>query len=681
VAFDLSSFGLSEVLACASGVRKVATQARSMEEAATSVVRFLRHNLVDQARGDHQPIALARVYKTHPFEALEPDLQAGALELAQAEDPDALSGATCLTLLATSGLEPAWNDRRASLRHRALPLPSPAAMARFPMVAQLLADLGLEPGPVTAPDGSLLSRQERPRLGIFHVAEALGSPHVPDQDGFVVPYGIHSVLGCGSQLADGSLICLVLFSRSPIPSATAESFTTVAMAVKLAVLPFSCGPVFESDPPAPRDPSLEISLLRSEVAALEELLEIHREVVVDQAVRLEQAAQSAEDRAEALNRSRLALDTEVARKTAVLDASLDSIITIDHRGSVVELNRAAEETFGYSKEEAVGQELASLIIPPRLRAAHRAGLARYLATGQGRLVDRRVKTWAQRRDGTEFPVELAIAPVDAPGPPLFTGHLRDITARRQAEADLVASRARFAHTARVLQESLLPPGLPAIPRLELASAYRPVGGGEEPGGDFYDVFETGRDDWAIVLGDVMGKGAEAAAITALARYTVRAAAMRERQPGAVLSMLNEAINRQHPERFCTLVYARLQTRSPVRLTLASGGHPPPMLIRPDGEVTPLLAKGMLLGPFGSWEGQSIKVQLEPGALVLFYSDGLVEARGQDGIFGAQRLTSLLSQVAGQDPHSVIGAVQAALEAFSQAPSDDLAMLAVRVAHT
>ena len=131
------------------------------------------------------------------------------------------------------------------------------------------------------------------------------------------------------------------------------------------------------------------------------------------------------------------------RYRATLQAALDSVVTMDHRGLVVDFNPAAERTFGYSRTEAVGREMAELIVPPDLREDHRRGLARLLAGGTPRLLDRRFEIEALRSDGTRFPVELAITRIDVPGAPLFTGYLRDITERRWAEGELRASRARI----------------------------------------------------------------------------------------------------------------------------------------------------------------------------------------------------------------------------------------------
>ena len=140
--------------------------------------------------------------------------------------------------------------------------------------------------------------------------------------------------------------------------------------------------------------------------------------------------------------------------------------------------------------------------------------------------------------------------------------------------------------AATLQSSLLPPVLPEIPAIELAAAYRPAGVGLEVGGDFYDVFSTAEDQWYAVVGDVCGKGAEAAAVTALARYTIRAAAVRRRSPSAILRWLSDAMLQQAADddgRFCTIACAHVDvSRSPARVTVACGGHPLPLVVRADG---------------------------------------------------------------------------------------------------
>jgi PAS domain S-box-containing protein len=132
-----------------------------------------------------------------------------------------------------------------------------------------------------------------------------------------------------------------------------------------------------------------------------------------------------------------------ARKSAILVAALDCVITIDHRGKVLEFNRAAETTVGYTAEEAIGCEMAELIVPPGLRDRHHHGFNRYLATQQPAMLGRRIEITGMRKDRSEFPVELAITRIDLPGEPKFTGYLRDITERKRSEQELRASRARM----------------------------------------------------------------------------------------------------------------------------------------------------------------------------------------------------------------------------------------------
>ena len=144
-----------------------------------------------------------------------------------------------------------------------------------------------------------------------------------------------------------------------------------------------------------------------------------------------------------------ALRESEARKRAILESSMDCIITMDHDGAVADWNPAAEKTFGYTLEEAIGKEMALLIIPQRFREQHRQGLTRYLATGKAQVIGQRLELSAERRDGTEFPIELTITRIESKGAPMFTGYLRDITERKKAENRLSAQYA----VTRALAES------------------------------------------------------------------------------------------------------------------------------------------------------------------------------------------------------------------------------------
>jgi PAS domain S-box-containing protein len=143
------------------------------------------------------------------------------------------------------------------------------------------------------------------------------------------------------------------------------------------------------------------------------------------------------------SRAEEAMREREARHAAILESSLDSIITIDDRGRVLEFNAAAEETFGYRAEDVIGREMAELIVPRGLRDQHRAGFARYLETGEARILGRRLEITGVRADGSEFPVELTITRIRLDGPPVFSGYVRDITERKRAEEELRASRVRL----------------------------------------------------------------------------------------------------------------------------------------------------------------------------------------------------------------------------------------------
>src|SRR5271170_2701031 len=147
---------------------------------------------------------------------------------------------------------------------------------------------------------------------------------------------------------------------------------------------------------------------------------------------------------EKLHREEMELKRSEARKAAILESALDCIVTIDHEGCITEFNPAAERTFGHRRDEVMGKQLADLIIPPSLREKHREGFSRYLATGEARVLGKRIEMTAVRADGSEFPVELAITRIPLEGPPSFTGYLRDITERKRAEQELRRSEAFLA---------------------------------------------------------------------------------------------------------------------------------------------------------------------------------------------------------------------------------------------
>jgi serine phosphatase RsbU (regulator of sigma subunit) len=236
--------------------------------------------------------------------------------------------------------------------------------------------------------------------------------------------------------------------------------------------------------------------------------------------------------------------------------------------------------------------------------------------------------------------------------------------------------------ARTLQAALLPPSLPVIPGVSLSARYIAAGEGTDVGGDFYDVFGLGDCAWLAIVGDVCGRGPEAAAMTGLARHTVRAVAQESGSPAAILDRLNITLGAQGgDERFCTAVCARLEPKTDgMRVVLASGGHCRPLLLHNDGRTEPLVVRGTMLGPFPDIEFEEIEVDLAAGDSLVLYTDGVVEAQGDDGLFGETRLGHLLAEGAGRSSGELAALIEEAVRRYSGGvQNDDLAVVVLQVA--
>ena len=239
--FDLSRFSLGDMTRCGVELRRLGADARAMEEVADRVVRYLYEHLRTPGM-DAPACALVRMFITLPFHTLEADQQAFAKGVLNgASHPPRMK---CLTLLATAGEAPAWNSRHTSAGHKALPLPSAESIARAPMIAQLIRQLGIEIGTLLSADPRVVIDSDQHTFNVFYVADAQGSPYIPAQREFVEPYAIRSVLGFGGLLPSGDLFTTILFSKTHVPRNIADLFKTLALNVKVAILPFSAGKVF-----------------------------------------------------------------------------------------------------------------------------------------------------------------------------------------------------------------------------------------------------------------------------------------------------------------------------------------------------------------------------------------------------------------------------------------------------
>jgi hypothetical protein len=240
VSFDLSSFSLVDMLQCGRGIRQAAAGAKSLEDAAQSIVEYL-YAECENPETAAKACALVRFYKTYQFRELEPRLQAFARN--QLRGTKAGDQMKCLTLLATIGQEPKWRDRRQSEGHQAIPLPSAQIVEGAPMIAALIREMGLEIADVLSPQTSVLHEREGRTYNVFHVENAKGSPYIPAQAGFVERYGVRSVLGFGGLLADGEFFAVIMFSRGAITPESATRFRNIALDVKAVIHPFSVSPI------------------------------------------------------------------------------------------------------------------------------------------------------------------------------------------------------------------------------------------------------------------------------------------------------------------------------------------------------------------------------------------------------------------------------------------------------
>jgi serine phosphatase RsbU (regulator of sigma subunit) len=234
--------------------------------------------------------------------------------------------------------------------------------------------------------------------------------------------------------------------------------------------------------------------------------------------------------------------------------------------------------------------------------------------------------------------------------------------------------------ATTLQEGLLPAQLPEVPGVDLAARYRPAGQENQVGGDFYDVFPIRDGRWAAVIGDVSGKGASAAALTALARHTLFAGALRGDDVVADLLLLNDAILQRgggSGTHFCTVVMAELTRDGAGGLSvrMANGGHPAPLVVRADGTVEETSAGGTLIGAVEHPELRAQELTLRPGDLLVAFTDGATELRGPDPGEGERVLRACLAAYAGRPAGTVAAALERAIvDAAGDELSDDLALL-------
>ena len=354
-------------------------------------------------------------------------------------------------------------------------------------------------------------------------------------------------------------------------------------------------------------------------------------------------------------------------------------------GMIVKVNDTFLTWTGYRREELVGTLTFAELLSPGGRIYHETHYAPMLRMqGTAREIALDIKT----ADGRRLPVLVnAVLERDDHGAPrVVRVAIFDATERREYERELLRekdraeqSEARARALARTLQQTLIPPSPPEVPGLDVAAVYRPAGTGEEVGGDFYDVFQVADGDWVVVLGDVCGKGVEAAVVTALVRYTIRAVSVQTPDPVEALARLNEVLLAHGTDRFCTVVLLRLRrTLEGWNATISLGGHPLPLRLTEGGSVEKVGEPGPLVGAFPGVARTETDLPLRPGELLMLYTDGVTEGRRGREMYDEERLLRVVGGHVGPAAELADAVLDDVLEFQEHLARDDIAVVVVRV---
>ena len=241
--YSLSEFSLADMTRCGAELRKMGKNASSLEQVADKVVRSLYDRVVEEDTGARR-LSLVRLFKTHPYEDLDPELKRFAVD-ALGHEPEVAS-TKCLTLLATAGVKDEWNSRLLSKHHKTIPLPSEEMVRAFPMISNLVSQLGLEVTEFLDPRPSMMLDIDQRIYNVFHVGDAVGSDFIVDRKSFVVPMGIKSTVGFGGMLPSGNLFAVIMFCTVHVDAVIASMFRAISLSAKLALLPFE-DRVFSAD--------------------------------------------------------------------------------------------------------------------------------------------------------------------------------------------------------------------------------------------------------------------------------------------------------------------------------------------------------------------------------------------------------------------------------------------------
>ena len=268
--FDLTKFSIQDMSEVGDALQQLELKAKNIDELSDMMVQYFFDNIGDTQTGEKSSV-LVRFFMTYPYSSLDAELQQSADKMLGGKPVD--QDMKCLKLLGTAGVQPEWNSTVHSKGHRVIPLQNVEMVKKvFYMIYEFINQMGMDISNVLYPDTKLSSELEERIFNVYHVPEALGNPHIPAQKGFVVPFGVKSLLGFGGMLPTGNLFIMLIFSKTKIPRSTANLFKNIALHVRMAALPFVKEKIFVID----KDEITEEERLRSLIATQRNLLEVYK---------------------------------------------------------------------------------------------------------------------------------------------------------------------------------------------------------------------------------------------------------------------------------------------------------------------------------------------------------------------------------------------------------------------